>query len=685
MLFLLYAGSHDRTPSLCSTSPHPTRLYSTHPLRPVSSYYCTTLCCILCRPLALFVHTPQHLDPLPDLPDTNEGFFNGDFNAQVLDLQYPTAANETPFPTWGNVSSNNLAAMGANASATSAASATTASATVPVAATPPIATNHAPIGALPAIEQTTATPSAAPNPPAIASESIQLASYTAAVAPAAAAGTGTGATIGTCLPERHVFLRERLGGESVSSGNSSTSNCSDNGSGSDDTAPSGEWESKGSSAAVGDSAVRDSAMGSVINGGNAINGVVGNGGSTTATNVLKKPATRRKRQSSGDGSQMGTVSRKAAKREIGMAPGASERLAADSGFGGGESYRSWSMLVQPLTQQWDHVEAPPTVAAAPGAETATSSQANNNKSSVDKPFSGDCCRVFSKEPRPHDLTYFSVEQCSAQAHPTAVASYILRVRCAGGAHIVRRTWDDLAALCTMVRNAATAGVVAADFAPADVLAVDAASGFLTDILLQPDMAISIPVRRFLELEFLDGTLRGGRGDCGREKAARVVASMAAGAAQSAAAAAGLAGSATSLVVPPNAFEPATAAATGLIGGKGLPTATAEGSMASATGLRLEGAMRVLVAGRGGVPSIPSHPDAARDLAAVCRCLGELGAAAFMSVPRAAGGAVSYWGSKDAAGTNTAAATGGGGTSSGGRGGGATVGAVAPQRGKALVA
>lgn len=565
--------------------------------------------------------------------------------------------------------------MGANASASSAASAT-----APVAATPPIATNHTPMGALSA--STTATPSACPNPPAIASEPIQLAAYTAASAPAAAAGIG--ATVGTCLPERHVFLRERLGGESVSSGNSSTSNCSDNGSASDDTAPSGEWESKGSSAAVGDAAVRDSAVGSVINGGNAVNGVVGNGGCTTATNVLKKPTTRRKRQSSGDGSPMGGVSRKATKREIGMAPGASERVAADSGFGGAEGYRSWSMLVQPLTQQWDHVEAPPT--AAPGAATATSLQANNSKSSADESFSGDCCRVFSREPRPHDLICFSVEQCSAQAHPTAVASYILRVRCSGGAHIVRRTWDDLAALCTMLRNATTAGVVAVDFAPADVLAVDAASGFLTDLLLQPNMAISIPVRRFLELEFLDGTLRGGLEDCGREKAARVVASMAAGAAQSAAAAAGLAGSATSLVVPPNAFEPATAAATGLVSGRGLPTATAEGSMASATGLRLEGAMRILVAGRGSVPSIPSHPDAARDLAAVCRCLGELGAAAFMSVPRAAGGAVSYWGNKDAAGMNAATATGGGGGGSGGgRGGGASVGVVAPQRGKPLVA
>ncbi|CAM9279370.1 unnamed protein product, partial [Ectocarpus sp. 12 AP-2014] len=115
--------------------------------------------------------------------------------------------------------------------------------------------------------------------------------------------------------------------------------------------------------------------------------------------------------------------------------------------------------------------------------------------------------------------------------PAAVASYVLRVRCAGGAHIVRRTWDDIVNLCTMLDGDVLARSAkkeaAIEFTPADVLAPDAASGFLKDLLVRPGMAWATPARRFLELEYLDGTLRGGVADDSRATAARQVASLAA--------------------------------------------------------------------------------------------------------------------------------------------------------------
>ncbi|CAM9943893.1 unnamed protein product, partial [Ectocarpus sp. 12 AP-2014] len=117
---------------------------------------------------------------------------------------------------------------------------------------------------------------------------------------------------------------------------------------------------------------------------------------------------------------------------------------------------------------------------------------------------GGVCSVFSAQPCPNSTAAFSVEQCSAQAHPAAVASYVLRVRCAGGAHIVRRTWDDIVNLCTMLDGDVLARSAkkeaAIEFTPADVLAPDAASGFLKDLLVRPGMAWATPARRFLELE-----------------------------------------------------------------------------------------------------------------------------------------------------------------------------------------
>ncbi|CAM9386837.1 unnamed protein product [Pylaiella littoralis] len=80
-------------------------------------------------------------------------------------------------------------------------------------------------------------------------------------------------------------------------------------------------------------------------------------------------------------------------------------------------------------------------------------------------------------------------------------------------------------------------------------------------------------------------------------------------------------------------------------------------------------------------SLPAHPDAARDLAAVCRCLGELGASVFTSstssVPPAFRGSAPYWN----------AAEGGAGDSdekSGGKNGGGGA-RVVTERGVALLA
>ncbi|CAM9627598.1 unnamed protein product, partial [Scytosiphon promiscuus] len=75
--------------------------------------------------------------------------------------------------------------------------------------------------------------------------------------------------------------------------------------------------------------------------------------------------------------------------------------------------------------------------------------------------------------------------------------------------------------------AAAAAGVSVEFTPADVLAPDAASSFLNDLLARPGMAWATPVRRFLELEYLDGTLRGGIADDSRATTARQVACLAA--------------------------------------------------------------------------------------------------------------------------------------------------------------
>ena len=341
--------------------------------------------------------------------------------------------------------------------------------------------------------------------------------------------------------------------------------------------------------------------------------------------------------------------------------------------------------MKPLKQQWDHVEAPAVGPAAGASRTAAAVPLQ----------SGNVCSVFSLEPRPNDTTAFSVEQCSAQAHPMAVASYVLRVRCGGGAHIVRRTWDDIVSLCTMLGrdlalpsttppsmvvaaaaaaaacdvgvgpaagagigigvddggNEGTTGVAASvEFTPADVLALDAASGFLRDLLARPGMALVMPVRRFLELEFLDGTLKGGSTDASRETTARQVATMAASTVTSR--------SAPALAAPGATLSPAGEGQAA--GGLSRRQMTEDGSAlgravapALASGLR-PGVSSQLPFDASRALSLPAHPDAARDLAAVCRCLGELGAAAFTSLPRVMG-AASYW-PESHDGASTAAAT-----------------------------
>lgn len=372
---------------------------------------------------------------------------------------------------------------------------------------------------------------------------------------------------------------------------------------------------------------------------------------------------------------------------------------------GGGGYASWDALVKPLKQQWDHVEAP-AVGPSAGASRAEAVPLE----------SGSVCSVFSPEPRPNDTTSFSVEQCSAQAHPMAVASYVLRVRCGGGAHIVRRTWDDIVSLCTMLGRdlalpstsapsmvaAAAAAAAACDigvgpvagvgmgigidagdigstregvtasveFTPADVLALDAASGFLRDLLARPGMALVVPARRFLELEFLDGTLKGGSTDASREMAARQVATMAASSVAArpvpAAGAPSPGASAAGGALSP-AGEGRTSVeldARPVTGGVPVAPATTAGVRPGSLQLPPFDASRAAL-------SLPAHPDAARDLAAVCRCLGELGAAAFTSLPRVMG-AASYWPERDD-GAAAAAAPGGNRRP------------VVPQRGVALLA
>lgn len=536
----------------------------------------------------------QQLEPLPELPENSE---DGFFSKEALDFQYATGpAENPPFPTWGSTSAE-MAAMG-TAAATNAM-------------TPPSSTPAAGATVVSAAAPTCGNKRALP-------ESTQ--------------GRPAGAA------DRTVFLRQRLGGESVSSGNSSTSTSSDNGSASDDV--SGDWEG-GSS---GGDARRTKPF---VHGPPAFPRAGGrSGGPAVATTTAAEgagsvqapnKAVRRMRH---DRSKSKGRSRKSGSRS-GNAGG----KAGSGGRAGG--YVSWATLVKPLKQQWDHVEAAAAVLPAAASKAAAAAPLE----------SGGACSVFSAVPLPCDTTAFSVEQCSAQAHPTEVASYVLRVRCGAGAHIVRRTWDDIVSLCTLLRRdlalpatnatdtitgidggvsggtrAATAAAAAAtastgvEFAPADVVARDAASGFLKDMLARPGMAWAMPARRFLELEYLDGTLRGGAADDGREKTARQVAAMAA---------------AASTV---SAAVPQVAAASDAQLASGVESAAGGSVAAPANGIRFEASRSSVGAPRAAL-SLPAHPDAARDLAAVCRCLGELGAAAFTTLPRV-GGAAPYWAARD---------------------------------------
>ncbi|CAM9832041.1 unnamed protein product, partial [Choristocarpus tenellus] len=52
------------------------------------------------------------------------------------------------------------------------------------------------------------------------------------------------------------------------------------------------------------------------------------------------------------------------------------------------------------------------------------------------------------------------------------------------------------------------GRVKVEFAPNNLLGSDASTGFLHELLCRPGLAQHLSVRRFLELEFLDGTFCG---------------------------------------------------------------------------------------------------------------------------------------------------------------------------------
>lgn len=623
----------------------------------------------------------QELDPLPDLPEAGEDRF---FSKEALDFQYATGTAETPlFPTWGSTGAE-MASIGA-AAAAAAPSATAMtlppSATAATATAVGVASKYAPSAPAPQpAARTFGTKRALPE--------AQLSPR----APARPAVSVSGA-------DRTVFLRKRLGGESVSSGNSSTSTCSDNGSASEDVA--GEWEGGGDG---GDGGGGGGRGGGAPRSKHVVQGPPGfsradlrNGGSattagTTAAIEAEATAAARAAVAGPAGSTQAvhaTTLRNRfagprAKRHRYKKPRASGGGGGSSGQAGGlegEGYASWDALVKPLKQQWDHVEAP-AVGPSGGASKAEAMPLE----------SGSACSVFSPEPRPNDTTSFSVEQCSAQAHPMAVASYVLRVRCGGGAHVVRRTWDDIVSLCTMLgrdlalpptsapsmvvaaaaaaaasdigvgsasgvgigigidagRSGSTRGVTASvEFTPADVLALDAASGFLRDLLARPGMALVVPVRRFLELEFLDGTLRGGSADSSRETTARQVATMASSS---------VAARPVPAATPPldasvhGALSPAGEGRT-TVGLDGRPRTGAGGAQgraiapAATAGLRHGASQLLHFDASRAASSLPAHPDAARDLAAVCRCLGELGAAAFTSLPRVMG-AASYWPERD---------------------------------------
>lgn len=564
------------------------------------------------------------------------------------------AADTPPFPTWGST--------GAEMAAISAAAGPTAAITAPAATATTATTSTVTIPPSP----TSGTKCTLSNPSFQQQQQKQSEQQGAAPEHQPPKRPPIAA-------DRTVFLRQRLGGESLSSGNSSTSTYSDTAS--DDVT--GDWEAGG-----GRGNTSSRAKSPVAGAGASKATAAGGVGSSSV-----KKSSRKKRKASGPTS-------KERRRKSGNHTSASKANVSGSVGGGigkqnenGRRYVSWDALVKPYKQQWDHIELPSeesdpeaTEAAMVGALQTTFDDHGSEGGGESK--CGGLCSRFSDQPLPVDPTAFSVEQCSAQAHPTAVASYVLRVRCGGGAHIVRRTWDDLATLCTMLgttpppssdvntiasRNirrsdvqgdktatnpaastvsAAVAAVAAAtvaavtdsglgrpaatpnglEFAPADVLGRNAASGFLQDLLERPGMIWATPTRRFLELEYLDGTLRGGVSDDRREKAARQVASLAASAASPA-------------VFPPTLYQGTQqrqqqqwssemdASTTG-----GFKTAFQGGPVASqclTVGAPLApNIWPVAAAAQRSTLIFSAHPDAARDLAAVCRCLGELGATAF---------------------------------------------------------
>lgn len=710
------------------------------------------------------------MDPLPELPETGDDRF---FTKDALDFQYTTgpAENNPLFPTWGSTGAE-MAAIGAAAAANAMTPATAASPSTsptPPSSPPPPAT----AGSVPAVAVAAAARSpsiaspratrrggggkkrALPTPPPEPAHTSPSgrSSRGRGVTPTAAAAVAVPST----TADRTVFLRERLGGESVSSGNSSTSagSGSDNGSASDDIA--GEWEGGAGTGAAKENGngkrnrrgvarrakkpfMRSGAAAAAANAPPASSAAA----AATAPSALGASASQaptkaairtryggsssksnrrhRKSKSRGGGGGRGGASDGSSSSLAGSGSttsSVSSRSSHGGGGGGGRSrsssisidagaYASWDSLVKPFKQQWDHVEGPP-AAVAVAAATAWSASVGGSKLPSSPLASGGVCSVFSAESRPNNTTAFSVEQCSAQAHPMAVASYVLRVRCAGGAHIVRRTWDDIVSLCSMLNRdtassagaasaegsvgadkeaaaAGTAGTAAAavEFTPADVLARDAASAFLKDILSRLGMASSIPVRRFLELEYLDGTLRGGLVDHSRANAARQVACLAALTTAAAAAASAAQGS---FAVGDNTNEAVAATATAAAdavapGGTETPATTSSGGDSGDLESSFDGEQQPpsVVVPRP-AQSLPAHPDAARDLAAVCRCLGELGASAFTpapsssSVPAAFRGAAPYWSVVG----EEAGGSGGGGD---GGGGGAR---VALHRGVALLA
>lgn len=481
------------------------------------------------------------------------------------------------------------------------------------------------------------------------------------------------------VADRTVFLRQRLGGESLSSGNSSTSTCSDTAS--DDVA--GDWEA---GSGRGNTSPRTKSP--VAGTGPAKATAAGGVGSSSA-----KKSARKKRKGNGPTS-------KERRRKSESRTSASKANVSGSVGGGigeknerGGRYVSWDVLVKPYKQQWDHIEPPseePSL-GAPEVDNVGAWQTtldDHGREGGGESKCGGLCSRFSAQPLPGDPTAFSVEQCSAQAHPTAVASYVLRVRCGGGAHIVRRTWDDLATLCTMlgttpppvsdVTTVASRGIYGSDvrggtnptnpaastvaaaaaavavataaavadsglgrpvatpngleFAPADVLGRDAASGFLRDLLERPGMIWATPTRRFLELEYLDGTLRGGASDDRREKAARQVASLAASAASPAVFPAALyQGTQQQQQQQQQRSSEVDTSTTGVIKSafQGAPVPSQGLTVGAPPGPNI---WPVAAAAQRTALIFSAHPDAARDLAAVCRCLGELGATAFTPMP-----------------------------------------------------